>query len=72
MNSLTMNVVNISYRFDCAHKASIREEDGGHRDTEVAGEHVHDVGLVVKSRAVGVVVWSTGALQALRNVPVWE
>lgn len=70
MNSLTIKVLKVSYRFDCAHKASIGEEDGEHRDTEVAGEHVHDVGLVVIFRVEGVVVWSTGALQALGNEPV--
>lgn len=59
-----------SYRFHCEDKASISEEDNEDRGTEVACEHVDDVGLIIVFRAEGVVIRSTGALHSLRDVPV--
>lgn len=42
---------NRAYSFDGQHETSISEEDDKDRNTKVAGEHVHDVGLVVVARS---------------------
>lgn len=60
---------NRAYSFDGKHETSISEEDDKDRNAEVAGEHVHDVWLVVVARSQGVVVRATGNLYSLWNIP---
>lgn len=59
----------MSYRTDSAEKATVAEEDDEQRDGEVHDEHVDDKRGVVDLRFGSVVIYSTGALHSLWNIP---
>ncbi len=59
----------MSYHTDSAEKATVAEEDDEHWDGEVQDEHVDDKRGGVDLRFGSVIIYSTGALHSLWNIP---
>lgn len=70
-NIFFKHFINFTYSFDGQYKTSISEENEEDGNEEVDNKHVDDIWLIVEAWSQSVVVGSTGALHALRKVPVW-
>lgn len=62
-------VVCLPHHFQCNEELAITEDNGGKGNSKAKAEKEHHIGFIVVFVVCGVPVWTTGALQALWDIP---